>query len=122
MQEDLRCKSIISMIKMVLVTPKTCECKNVKKVNEKKINKEKNSKFLPTNKNGQYLLIWRKMLTSAKNQHMKIKVMVQNDFFYTILQWCQILERKNKYSKGYDILKLHSFGNNAKNFALKNTI
>ena len=104
MQEDLRCKSIISMIKMVLVTPKTCECKNVKKVNEKKINKEKNSKFLPTNKNGQYLLIWRKMLTSAKNQHMKIKVMVQNDFFYTILQWCQILARKNKYSKGYDIL------------------
>ena len=48
--------------------------------------------------------------------------MVQNGFFYTILQWCQILARKNKYSKGYDILKLHSFCNNTKNFALKNTV
>ena len=47
--------------------------------------------------------------------------MVENDFFYTILQWCQILARKNKYSKGYDVLKLHSFCN-TKNFALINTI
>ena len=50
------------------------------------------------------------MLTSAKNQHIKIKLMVQ---------WYQILARKNKYSNGYDILKLHSFCNNTKNFALK---
>ena len=62
------------------------------------------------------------MLTSAKNQHIKIKMMVKNDFFNTILQWCQILARKNKYSKIYDILKLHSFCNNAKKFALKNTV
>ena len=27
----------------------------------------------------------------------------------------------NKYSEDYDILKLHSFCNNTKNFALKNT-
>ena len=60
-----------------------------------------------------------KMLTSAKDQHIKIKMMVQNDFFYTIIQWCQILARKNKYSKGYDILNLHSFCNNTKKNCFK---
>ena len=35
-------------------------------------------------------------------------------------KWCQILARKNKHSKSYDILKLHSFCKN--NFALKNTV
>ena len=33
-----------------------------------------------------------------------------------------ILARKNERSQGYDISKLHSFYNNTKNFALKNTV
>ena len=37
-------------------------------------------------------------------------------------KWCQILARKNKYSKGYDILKLHSSCDNTKNIALKNIL
>ena len=52
---------------------------------------------------GNFCRSYEKMLTSAKNQHIKKKVMVRTDY-NTILQWCQILARKNKYSKGYDIL------------------
>ena len=43
-------------------------------------------------------------------------------FFNTIILWCQLLGRKNKYSNGYGILKLHSICNNTKNFAVKNTV
>ena len=54
-------------------------------------------------KNGQFLPILRKNADVSKKSAYKKKVMVQTDY-NTILQWCQILARKNKYSKGYDIL------------------